>query len=522
MLCSYRDRGSGIGDPVTQERIRRWRIHFCLAIVLMAALGCSSRKATVAAPDSGAWIDEFVRQGCYDCLLDARKAYEQLATRSAAALSRVFEVDLLLALREKELSIDPSATLAHAGSLVPRLAGLAANRMLTIVMAIPEDSGGRRLLLPTGEAGAQLDSMLADVESSPFSGEFKTYMKLSLQCGRVTTNSEPASPTDAVPLLAYRRAICSSLVRQELTTVRTAVPRFVEASFFLGRLEMASLFRTDGTLTRTLFEQAYARFPNSPAIAFELGTVYQATNECRPAEALFTRALELKPAHEEARLGRTVCRTYLSLNEPAISDATVLIDARATNRAEAYYWRAWNRRYLKQIELARADIDQARALRYNARVLTLAGQIEYDQQQFDAARRDLDTARDLDPRECEAPWYLGLVEVAVESWPPGAKAFVAAAGCYEALIKETQRFRDEMAARKDVSEAFRSRQLAGFDAAIADDSMRRSASELNAAINYGRAGDLPNATVFMKRAAADPQRRVAVEDLRQVLGVPRW
>ena len=79
-----------------------------------------------------------------------------------------------------------------------------------------------------------------------------------------------------------------------------------------------------------------------------------------------------------------------------------------------------------------------------------------------------------------------------------------------------------MASRTDVSEAFRTRQLAGFDAAIADDSTRRSASELNAAINYGRAGDLPNATVYMKRAAVDPQRRVAVEDLRQVLGVPRW
>ena len=112
--------------------------------------------------------------------------------------------------------------------------------------------------------------------------------------------------------------------------------------------------------------------------------------------------------------------------------------------------------------------------------------------------------------------------VVVESWPPGATAFVAAAQCYDGLVKETEGFRTEMAARKDVSEDFRTRQLAGFDAAIADDSVRRSASELNAAINYGRAGDLPNATVYMKRAAADPQRRSAVEDLRQVLGVPRW
>ena len=102
----------------------------CLAIALIASLGCSSRKAKVAAPDSGAWVDEFVRQGCYDCLLDARKAYDRLAASSAAALARVFEMDLLLALREKELSIDPSATLLHAESLVPRLAALPAGRML--------------------------------------------------------------------------------------------------------------------------------------------------------------------------------------------------------------------------------------------------------------------------------------------------------------------------------------------------------------------------------------------------------
>ena len=494
-----------------------------LLFVAVALAGCGSKSARVAVPDSGGWIDEFVRQGCYDCLLDARKAYEKLATGSATALTRVFEMDLLLALREKELSIDTAATLARAEALVPRLARLPANRMVAIVKAVPEDAAGRRLLPPTKDAGEQLDSMLADVDSSPFSTELKSYLTLSLQCGRLTADPPPPGPADSVPLLMYRRAICSNPVRvAPLQAVRTAVPRFVEASFFLGRVSMATLFKTDGTQVRTLYEQAYARFSNSPTIAFELGTVYQATGECRPADTLFSGVLELRPAHEEARLGRAVCRTYLSRHEEAIADATVLVDARASNRGEAYYWRAWNRRYLKQIPLARADIDQARALRYNARVLTLAGQIEYDQQQFDTARRDLEAAKDLDPRECDAPWYLGLVEVAVERWLPGAKAFVAATQCYDALVTEAARARAEMAARKDISEAFRTRQLAGFDAAIADDSTRRSAAELNAAINYGRAGDLPNATVYMKRAAVDPQRRVAVEDLRQVLGVPRW
>ena len=239
---------------------------------------------------------------------------------------------------------------------------------------------------------------------------------------------------------------------------------------------------------------------------------------------MFSRVLELRPAHESARLSRAICRTYLSRNEEAIADATVLIDSNtsATIRGDAFYWRAWNRRHLQRIDAARADIDQARSLQYNARVLTLAGMIEYDQRDFDPARRDLEQARKLDFKECDAPWYLGLVEVAVERWPAGATAFAGAAQCYDVLVKETEKFRAEMAARKDVSDAFRARQLAGFDAAIADDTVRRSAAELNAAINYGRSGDIPNAMVYMKRAANDPQRRSAVEDLRQVLGVPRW
>ena len=263
-------------------------------------------------------------------------------------------------------------------------------------------------------------------------------------------------------------------------------------------------------------------FPTRRRSRSILGNLYQATNDCRRADTLFSRALELRPGHEEARLGRTICRTYLSRNEEAIADATVLIDAAASNRGDAFYWRAWNHRRNGQLESARADIDRARALRYNARILTLAGMIEYDQRDFGTAREDLQRAREMDARECDAPWYLALVEYSVDAWAPSAKAFAAAADCYDMLVKDSERLKVEMAARTDVSEEFRATQLAGFDAAIKEDSVQRSAAELNAAINYGRAADLPNAMIYMKRAAADPQRSTAVEDLRQVLGVPRW
>ena len=65
---------------------------------------------------------------------------------------------------------------------------------------------------------------------------------------------------------------------------------------------------------------------------------------------------------------------YLSRNEDAIADATVLIDARASNRSDALYWRAWNHRRGRQLDTARADIEQARGYPALVTVFSSSGQ----------------------------------------------------------------------------------------------------------------------------------------------------
>ena len=494
-----------------------------VAATIVFTAGCAARSRATTVADL-ARADALVHDGCYDCLLEAAATYDRLPA-SRATLLRLVEVHLLLALREKELSLDPAASIDRATRLMARLPSTPeTSALLGIVTSIPEDSTGRRVLPPALAGRETIDLTVARIDASPFGSLFKTYLKLSVQCGRVSVNPPPApdGQSDA-PLITYRLAICDNPIRvAPLRAVREAVPRAVETSVFLGRAAMATIGRSDGRQPRELFEEALARFPDSPSIAFSLATVYQVSNECRRAEELFSRTLALRPGHEEARLGRAICRTYLSKGDEAIADATVLIDAVSANRAEAYYWRAWNRRRAQQLDLARQDIDASRALLYNARVLTLAGMIEHDQKDFDKARDDLSRARDMDSRECQARWYLGLVGYGTEQWPDSARGFAAAADCYAGLVAETERARDAMVTREDVTEEFRRVQIAGFNAAIAEDSTQKSAADLNAAINYARAGDVPNATVYMKRAAADPERRVAVEDLRQVLGVPRW
>ena len=507
------------------------RYLWALVVAAVAASGCTARSNALQAPAWQAQAADLVRQGCYDCLRDARELYAGApAAARRSVLPRLLEVDLLLALREKELAIDPSEALARARAVAAELGSAAdMGRFIAIVEAVVPDRSGtplaRRPLSPLIGGREGLQAAVSAIEASPFSPVFRDYLIATIECGRPPLGpQQPAAtpPPADVPLLLYRSAICERVDTGPLERVRAAVPRFVETSVFMGRAAMAAVPLSDGSRAREYLEDAYSRFAHSPTVTFHLATVTQATGDCRRAEGYFSETLAIYADHEEARLGRAICRTYLSNSDGAIADATILIDTSAPNRADAYYWRAWNRRARKQIDEARTDIDAARALRYNARVLTLAGMIEHDQKEFDAAREDLTRASEMDSRECQARWYLGLVGYATERWPESAAGFADSADCYSRLIAETEAKKEEMAKRDDVSDEFRTRQLTGFDAAIAEDSTQRSAADLNAAINYARAGEVEKATTYMKRAWADPQRRTTIEDLRQVLGVPRW
>jgi tetratricopeptide (TPR) repeat protein len=500
-----------------------------LAFAVGVLTSACAARTQLPAPLDLARADDLTRQGCYTCLIDARAIYDRAGgTQRPATRMRALEVELLLVLREKELSIDSTATMSRARSIAEELPFSSnAAAALALVEAVAPDVAGsqpserRQPAFGIGSEGVA--KALETVEGVPLSPLFRAYLTTSVQCsGAGPAPSSPATPPSE-PLLAYRAAFCRNAIDADaLGALRDAVPRFVEAALFQGRAAMGRIVGSDGSRARAFLEEAYAKFPRSSAVTLHLGTVHQATGDCRRAHDYFTETLTLRPAHEAARLGRAICRTYLSDFDGGVADATVLIDAVAGNRAEAYYWRAWIRRHLGQLDLARADIERSRALLFNARVLTLAGMIEHDQKDYEQAIADLHQAHEVDPSECLAPWYLALVGYATEHWTEAAKDFASAAECYAGRVESSRTQKAAMAAREDLEPAFRARQMAGFDAAIADDSAQKSAADLNAALNYGRDGDIANATIYMKRAAADPQRRLAVDELRQVLRVPPW
>src|SRR5687768_7205460 len=117
------------GTRRTRKRavVGRAVVHLAALIGATLALGCASARPR---PDDGraaaaalAAADARVRDGCYDCLLEARAAYARLADGRLAdtAALRLFEVDVLLALREKELALDWRPSVARARDIAPRL-----------------------------------------------------------------------------------------------------------------------------------------------------------------------------------------------------------------------------------------------------------------------------------------------------------------------------------------------------------------------------------------------------------------
>jgi len=502
------------------------------AAVALLLIGCAAR--TVKPPDPGVVgrAERLVAQGCHDCLLEARELLEPLAATSpdpGTGLTRLFEVQLLLVLRRKELAMDVDLEMERARTLAARLpAHAGADRYLELVEAIPPDRAGTpnpdRRMFPPGIQDLQryAGDALTWLESQEILPLLNGYLTTAVQCTLVpprpdATEAPPTDQPPPPPLLAFRRALCNPLRnRPALEQYLSAVPRAVETGLFLARGGMATL-ATGGSRILPPLEGTYARFADSPAVTYELATITQALGDCRRAVGHYSETLSLRPRHDDARLGRTICWSHLNEPREAIADATVLIEASATNYGDAFYWRAWNRHRLAELDLARADIERAKTLRYASHVLTLAGIIEHDQAELKIARSDLATATQLDGTNCTARWYLGVVEYRAERWLDSAGAFAESAGCYAASASSGEAQRAVMLGRDDLEEDFRTRQIAAFDAAIGEDRNQESASALNAALNYARAGDRVKATEYLDRAAADARRSEKVEELRRIL-----
>jgi tetratricopeptide (TPR) repeat protein len=493
--------------------------------------------------------DAQVLQGCYDCLLEARATYERVGVGKARpiVLARLFEVQLLITLREGELAMDRTASLAHAQVLAKELPPLAeADRYLALVELVPPDGTGtphrelRAFRLSHEPKRASVNDELAWLKTATGLREpAREYLSLAVDCGYIVRPGRPgpmlgslgdlwtgstmarAVPEGASPLVAYRISICDDVATKGLEDVRGIVPQFAETAFFLARPEVANAQNTGGAKAQDYLTEAYKRFPASPSITYLSAQFKQTVGDCREALRFYDETIAIKNVHENALLGRTMCLSYLKRNDEAIATATRMIDLQTDNWGDAFYWRAWNQHVLQHLELARSDIDRAKTLTGRSEAaFTLAGMIEHDQTDLDIAESDLVLAKALNRqhRNCVAMWYLGLVKLKREQWLESGKNFEDSLGCYTANVTDDeQAIKSLQTSRDQIDPDFKARQIASFQAALADDQRQQYAAAFNAANFYAHGGNTTKAKEFIDIAAKDPGLADKVAQLRQIL-----
>ena len=542
-----------------------------LVVVSASVWACGPKKPSASALEAArrareaaellALAETRTLQGCYDCLLEAKDAYTRLATGAERPrmLIRLFETELLIALREKELAIDAESSMSRARALVPELPpAISANRYLNVVEAVPPDGTG----LPVAKVGAfrrgtvqyvagldvEIVWLLSDSgsQATPSVNDrlqlpVRQYLALSLDCSYFRRARPPAQqpaaglaglpqvtrqvvmdriPRDAPAVLRYRVGICDLLKKAPLEAVRAEEPRYAEAAYFLARLEVATANQTGAPAARTLLAEAYGRFPKSPAVTYLAGNYNQLIGDCKEAVKYYDETVAIEPVHDNALLGRTACLAFLKRFDESIASATTMIGIPSSNLAEAYYWRAWVRHYLKDLTQARADINEAKKTLSNNSIHRLAGIIEHDQDDLDIADKDLTSAKAMTDGQydCVARWYLGLNDMKRERWIASAAHFEDAMGCYERAALFSADALRKMQAAENVDPEFKARQIAGFEAAIKEDTSQQYASAFNAANHYARGGNVVKAKSLLDVAAKDPALEPRVAELRKLLG----
>jgi tetratricopeptide (TPR) repeat protein len=509
-----------------------------IAFSMALMLGCASPRVGRPPPRTLADADAELLAGCYDCLLNSRASYRWLATVGgrASVIVQVFETDLLIALREKEVGIPPSDAIVEARRIATELpSDLQAARYISLVDALPSEVLGlpHRDTDAFGTAHAWMVRRAAEEQAWLAQGKLRKpvrdYMRLALDCAYPTADEgmqTSALPPDAAPLLRYRAAICGGGFESALSDVRAREPRFVETAFFIAKgevagLEMGSELRGDRGQAKARLAEVLARFPSSAAIAFLTANDDLLAGEWAEALRFYDRTLALQPAHETALLGRTICFNHLDRIQEAIESSSQLIALGADNVAEAYYWRAWSRHKLGQLAEARADVSVAKGLLAAPRMFSLAGVIEHDQGDLDPAQADLETAILAVSQDCTAHWYLGLVQQRRKSWLPSGRAFEHAMVCYRERARSSMDRIDALRARNDISAEYRARQIADLEVSVEADIRQQHLAAFTAAVCDAAGGDIVAAKGLLELAEQDPTLADRAAKLRSRLDKPR-
>jgi hypothetical protein len=531
---------------VSSRRVARLTTTFVALAIAAGLPGCASARIKRENALALAAADTRVLEGCYTCLQDARTTYARLASvkfpvpKGTTPLNvRVFQTDILLALREKEMGLDSRASLERARSLAPKLPpAVDPKRLLTMVEAVLPD--GRAVPQKVTEARvrdlkayrATLNDELAWVEQAPLTPEVRKYIALAVDCSHVDRYAKPTDTTNAVfarrqlpinapPLLAYRAADCANTDTLALKRVLNAAPAFDEAAYALGNVVVFNAGSTGGDDAQRYLGQAYKRFPHAPGVTFMLGWLNLQVGDCGEAVRYYDTTLALVPEHERALLQKTICLSRSHQDSAAIATATRFIALATPDVGQGYYWRAVSWLRLRELDRARSDADIAKRETHNSdgEVLTLAGIIEHEQNDLTIAETDLRGARATwkGYENCTAAFYLGSVYTKREVWGDAAVSYDTARVCYDDKANKTSGMIEQVRNSTKASPAFKAKRIAALESDLADLRRRSFSSTFNTASMNARLGNFVRAEELLVIAAQSQDLTDQVAKLREQL-----
>lgn len=497
------------------------RLSVGLTTIAITVVGCAARGPSPALVAEVGKADVVMSAGCYRCLEEALQIFERLASDPRGpqrARRGAFEAAVLLAVRSKELGLPFETFLmrarAHAAALptspppaIPPTAYIEAAEFFTgDLSGLDPEVRQLRARRPRARDDRAPAPVRAALDAAPPDDLVASYLALSIDCEDIVTRTAAAKLDEISAryrnssLMRFKEANCRGNVAL-FESLRTENPRWVDTLVFEGRREMSRGPATvDVSKASGLFSRAHEEFPDSPAITLSYANALNALGEYQPALELYDNVLATEPTHRDALHGRLLSLSYLERHADAIGVATRMIELGTWHIGDAYYWRAWNRYNLQELDTAWADVEDATKLLVNSSVYTLAGFVAFARKELDTAIQRFERAYSLDRTNCEAVWTGAMVHVEQQTWPQAATKFVTSVGCFASTAAE---------ARADIvrtqaatyAETIKTRRIEAAQKRVESAEHRRAQAAFNAAQSFVRLGQKADALAQLEIAA---------------------